>query len=72
MTQKERKFSLQFNNIIGSKYESYKKNEVREGKGKIRLKEGSLYEVYWKNDKIDGYGILYCSNENITYEGDWN
>ena len=40
-------------------------------KYKIELENGEYYIGEFKNDLRNGKGILYYSNGNIQYEGDW-
>ncbi len=44
---------------VGSKYEGYKKNGMRNGKGKFYYQDGGYYEGEWKDNKMHGYGKLY-------------
>jgi hypothetical protein len=43
---------------------------VKTGKGKIQLKDGSVYEGWWKEDKYHGRGRLIHPNGDC-YEGMW-
>ena len=56
---------------IGSKYEGYKKNGMRNGKGKFNYHDGGYYDGYWKNDKMNGEGKLYYPSGKVAYEGEW-
>jgi hypothetical protein len=45
-------------------------NGVRDGKGKLVLENGDIYEGNWKNGKKSGHGIyLYLSG--LKYNGNW-
>jgi len=43
---------------------------VREGKGKLVLENGDIYEGNWKNGKKSGHGIYLYSN-GLKYNGNW-
>ena len=45
-------------------------NGLKEGRGKLFLKNGDIYEGEWKNDKKEGKGIYYFQTGN-KYEGDF-
>lgn len=55
----------------GSKYEGYKSNNMRNGKGKFFYQEGSFYDGDWKNNNMHGNGKLYYSNKKLAYDGQW-
>lgn len=44
---------------------------MRNGKGKFVYKEGSVYDGEWKDNMMNGNGILYYPNGKIAYEGEW-
>jgi len=44
--------------------------EIREGKGKKILRDGSMYEGYWKDNKANGSGRLIHAVGDF-YEGQW-
>lgn len=46
-------------------------NGLREGKGKLVLENGDIYEGNWKNGKKSGHGIYLFAN-GIKYNGSWN
>lgn len=54
---------------IGTRYEGFKKNGMRNGQGQFIYKEGSKYRGEWKDNKMEGYGTLYYPNGAIAYEG---
>ena len=43
---------------------------MREGYGKLYLKDGSIYEGFFKDNKMDGRGRLY-NIEGFIYEGEF-
>lgn len=55
----------------GSRYEGYKKNGMRNGRGKFYYQEGSFYDGEWRNNNMHGMGRLYYSNGKLAYEGEW-
>ena len=55
----------------GSRYEGFKSNGMRNGKGKFFYQDGGYYEGQWKNNKMDGYGKLYYEGGKLAYEGHW-
>lgn len=56
---------------IGTRYEGYMLNGMRDGKGKFFYKEGSYYDGEWLKNKMHGYGVLYYPNGMVAYEGEW-
>ena len=59
----------------GGIYIGEMKNNLRNGKGKMRYSNDDkynryLYEGEWKDDLFDGYGIMYWKNSDF-YQGDW-
>ena len=44
---------------------------MRHGKGKFYYQDGGLYDGEWKNNKMDGKGVLSYSSGNVAYDGDW-
>ena len=46
-------------------------NYKREGNGKYIWEDGEYYIGQFKNGVANGKGIIYYSNGNIRYEGDW-
>ena len=51
------------------------KNNLRNGKGKMSYSNDDkynryLYEGEWKDDKFDGYGVMYWKNSDF-YKGEW-
>lgn len=55
----------------GSRYEGYKLNDMRHGKGKFFYLDGGLYDGDWKYNKMDGQGSLYYQSGKLAYEGGW-
>ena len=51
-------------------YEGQYLNGLREGYGRIILKDGSYYEGEWKNNFQEGKGKIVYSNGNY-YEGEF-
>ena len=56
---------------VGSKYEGYKLNGQRHGKGKFYYQDGGFYDGEWNNNKMEGYGILFYQSNHKAYEGQW-
>lgn len=46
-------------------------NGVREGKGRLVLENGDIYEGNWENGKKSGHGIYLFAN-GIKYNGNWS
>ncbi|MFC1844508.1 hypothetical protein ACFLZ5_06915, partial [Thermodesulfobacteriota bacterium] len=46
------------------------KNGMRNGKGKLVLADGEVYEGNWKNDRKHGAGVLKTATGK-KYEGNW-
>lgn len=46
------------------------KDSLRHGLGVCNWCDGSSYKGYWKNDCMDGFGVLLSSTSNC-YEGDF-
>lgn len=44
-------------------YIGYYKNGIRDGKGIYKIEEGEIYKGSWKNDKRNGFGMLYKDNK---------
>jgi antitoxin component YwqK of YwqJK toxin-antitoxin module len=55
----------------GSRYEGYKLNNMRHGKGKFFYQDGGLYEGDWVNNKMTGEGKLFYQSGRLAYEGSW-
>ncbi|KAH3732853.1 morn repeat protein [Pelomyxa schiedti] len=51
-------------------YEGEFKNDIRDGKGTYKWREGDSYEGDWKDGVRDGYGV-YKRATGSTYEGHW-
>lgn len=47
------------NHDNGSRYEGYKLNGKRHGKGKFTFEDGSIYDGMWKENKMNGFGTLF-------------
>lgn len=43
----------------------------REGYGVLTFKDGVYYEGNWKDNRMNGKGILYYRNKEKAYEGEW-
>lgn len=56
---------------MGSRYEGYKFKGVREGKGKFYYQDGGFYDGDWRDNKMEGFGILYYQSNRKAYEGLW-
>lgn len=54
---------------VGSRYEGYKKNGMRNGRGKFFYQDGGFYDGNWKDDKMHGEGKLYYNETKLAYEG---
>mgnify|MGYP000957722660 FL=1 len=55
----------------GSRYEGYKMNGMRCGRGRFFYQDGGMYDGDWLNNKMSGYGKLYYQNGELAYEGNW-
>ena len=55
----------------GSRYEGYKKDNVRNGRGRFYYQDGGYYDGEWKNNQMHGWGKLYYEGGNLAYEGNW-
>lgn len=53
----------------GEKYEGFKENGKRNGKGKVYFRDGGAYDGDWKNDSMWGFGVLFYDNGQVAYEG---
>ena len=53
---------------MGSKYEGYKLNGMRHGKGKFYYQDGGMYDGDWYENKMEGYGKLYYQSGQLAYE----
>jgi hypothetical protein len=42
---------------------------MRHGYGRIDFAEGGYYEGFWKENAMEGKGVLYYDNNNKAYEG---
>ena len=56
---------------MGSRYEGYKLNGMRHGKGKFYYQDGGSYDGEWKFNKMSGFGTLYYRSNKKAYEGEW-
>ena len=50
-------------------YEGEMQNHKRHGRGKLTFKNGNYYEGQWKDDLMDGYGVLFDKGRKKIYEG---
>ena len=57
--------------MTGARYEGYKKNGKRNGIGKFYYTEKSVYNGEWKDNKMNGFGVLTYASGNLAYEGYW-
>lgn len=55
----------------GNKYIGSKKGNLKHGRGKYILADGSYFEGEWANNKINGKGTLYFRDGKIEYDGEW-
>jgi hypothetical protein len=55
----------------GARYEGWKVGGMREGHGKFFYQDGGLYCGMWRENKMDGQGILYYCNGKPAYDGEW-
>jgi hypothetical protein len=46
-------------------------NGKKHGKGKLLFEDGAYYDGEFKEDKMNGRGILYYSEGNPAYDGEW-
>ena len=44
---------------------------MRNGVGKFYYTEKSMYNGEWRDNKMDGFGVLTYSSGTIAYEGYW-
>lgn len=44
---------------------------MRHGKGVFYYNEGGKYIGEWKENKMNGKGVLYYPNNEIAYDGEW-
>jgi len=44
-------------------------NGLKEGYGKLTFEDGVYYEGSFKEDKMNGKGVLYYSMSQIAYDG---
>ena len=56
---------------IRGRYEGTKYNSMRHGKGVFYYNEGGKYIGQWKENKMNGRGVLYYPNNEIAYDGEW-
>ena len=47
------------------------KNKMKEGNGRINFNNGEIYIGQFKNDLMDGKGVLYYKINIVKYEGDF-
>ena len=40
-------------------------NNMRHGKGTHTFSNGTQYKGYWKNDELDGYGVLKYAKGDV-------
>jgi hypothetical protein len=45
---------------------------MRNGFGKFFYQDGGLYEGEWKDNKMNGKGILSYASGHPAYDGQWN
>ncbi len=57
---------------VGSRYEGYKKNGLRNGRGKFFYQDGGFYDGNWKDDKMHGFGRLFSNFGVLVYDGNWS
>lgn len=53
----------------GSVYTGYLLNKLRQGRGLLRLQDGSKYEGDWDAGKMSGYGTLTYSDGRTAFRG---
>lgn len=56
---------------MGSRYEGYKLNGQRHGRGKFFYQDGGSYDGEWRENKMEGQGTLYYQSDRVAYEGTW-
>jgi hypothetical protein len=56
---------------MGSRYEGYKLNGLRHGKGKFYYQDGGSYDGEWNQNKMEGFGTLYYQSNRKAFEGMW-
>jgi hypothetical protein len=54
----------------GERYEGELKNLQRHGQGKLRFKNGTIYEGGFVENRMEGYGALLYTDGG-RYEGEW-
>lgn len=47
------------------------KDKQRNGFGRFFYKNGGYYEGMWKNNAMNGQGILFYDNGRVAYDGQW-
>ena len=52
-------------------YEGEWVDGIIEGSGKYVFENGNYYIIYFKNNTLNGKGIVYYKNGNIQYEGEY-
>lgn len=57
---------------IGSKYNGFKKNGQRNGKGIFMYKDGGYYEGNWRDNQMHGQGKLFYPSGKLAYDGGWS
>lgn len=55
----------------GDIYEGEWSNDMREGRGMLRLANNNRYEGEWKQDKKNGNGKYFFLNKGQLLEGFW-
>lgn len=48
-----------------------RKTHIREGKGKLLKKDGSVYEGWWKDDMQNGPGRFINARDETVFVGNW-
>jgi hypothetical protein len=55
----------------GAEYRGFIKNQVFNGKGRLRHQNGDVYQGEWKDGKAHGRGVFIQSQIKQLYEGEW-
>lgn len=55
----------------GSRYEGYKLEGMRHGRGRFYYQDGGMYDGEWAGNTMTGQGRLYYQSGRLAYEGGW-
>ena len=63
---------FEFTEANESNYDGEMQGGKRHGRGKMTFKTGEYYEGEWRDNLMDGYGVLYDGHKNKIYEGHYS